>query len=117
MPGDSAASEALDALEAVIRSLGEELAFFRRRALDAERRLRDVLASERPRAEPPGGAPAVRSAEADAARIAALEAENADLRARMTDAAERARAVASRMRFARQQDDASAAPAPTEGST
>ncbi|HEY0779201.1 MAG TPA: hypothetical protein VGD56_14640, partial [Gemmatirosa sp.] len=93
----------LDALERTLRSLGDELAFFRRRAIEAERRVRDVLAQQAP-----GDGTGARSAEADRERIAALEAENAALRARIADAAERTRAVASRMRFARQQDDAAA---------
>ena len=92
----------LDALERVVRSLGDELAFFRRRAIEAERRLRDVLAQH----APTDGA--ARSAEADRERIAALEAENAVLRTRIADAAERTRAVASQMRFARQQEEAAA---------
>lgn len=103
---DEAAGDALDpldALEAVVRHLGDELAFFRRRALDAERRLRETLAAQAARASE------VRPRDpADVARIAALEAENAELRGRLAEAAERARAVASRLRFARQQDEAAA---------
>lgn len=98
-------ADALDALEAVVRHVGDELAFFRRRALDAERRLRDVLAAQAAAVEPGHGP---RSLAADLVRIGSLEAENAELRARLGEAAERARAVASRLRFARQQDDAAA---------
>lgn len=95
--------DALDALEFVVRGLGDELAFFRRRALDAERRLRDVLAQHGT------AATGARAPEVDRARLQALESENAELRARIAEAAERARAVAARMRFARQQDEAAAA--------
>lgn len=106
-----ATTDPLATLERVVRGLGDELAFFRRRALEAERRLRDVLARQSAAAAVAGGAdsPGRGSSEADRARIAALEAENAELRARMAEVAERTRAVASRMRFARQQDDAAAA--------
>ena len=36
------AAGAFDDLERAVRHLGEELAFFRRRALEAERRVRDL---------------------------------------------------------------------------
>lgn len=100
-PAGGSGADALDDLERVVRGLGDELAFFRRRALDAERRVRDMLAQQH--AAPPSIA---QRAPADVARIAALEAENSALRARIAEAAERARAVASRMQFARQQDAA-----------
>jgi len=99
-PGSAAPPDPLDVLERVVRGLGDELAFFRRRALDAERRLRDVLAQQA------AGAATGRPSAADLARLGVLETENVELRARIADAAERARAVAGRMRFARQQDDA-----------
>ena len=98
---------AFDDLERTVRYLGEELAFFRRRALDAERRVKELL----PQAESADGAkpppdPALM------ARVDALEAENADLRDRLREAAERTRALADRVRFVRQQaaaDDEDAA--------
>ena len=103
-------SDVIDTLERVVRSLGDELAFFRRRALDAERRVRDVLSQQASAGASVTASsvavPTARMVEADRARIAVLEAENAELRARIVDATERARAVASRMRFARQQDEA-----------
>lgn len=113
--GDAASDgvdpDVVDTLERVVRSLGDELAFFRRRAIDAERRVRDVLAQQANASSvgPTASAAAARLAEADRERIAALESENAELRARLIDAADRARSVASRMRFARQQDEAAAA--------
>lgn len=97
----------LDVLESVVRHLGDELAFFRRRALDAERRLRDELARDAP-VPSAGAAAGPPRAPSDVERIVALEAENVALRGRLAEAAERARAVASRLRFARQQDDAAA---------
>lgn len=108
------APDALDALEAVVRHLGDELAFFRRRALDAERRVKDLLAqqlaaAERAQQARAPGRDEPPSLPADLTRIAALEGENEQLRVRLAEAAERARAVASRLRFARQQDDAAAA--------
>ncbi len=108
MSGDAASEPAVDdalaTLERVVLALGDELAFFRRRALDAERRVRDLLAAQQragTASHPPG-----EIAAPDPARMAALEAENADLHARIAEAAERARTVASRLRFARQQDAA-----------
>lgn len=117
MPSDIAGDDAFDRLERVVRALGDELAFFRRRALDAERRVRDLLAQQapgtaargpEPEAPRPDRAPSDQ-ARLDRVRLDELEAENAELRARIAEAAERARAVASRMRFARQQDAAAAA--------
>ena len=89
---------AFDELERAVRHLGDELAFFRRRALDAERRLRELKAHSA--AAGSGDAerePALRE------RVATLEAENGDLRERLAEAAERTRALADRVRFVRQQ--------------
>lgn len=93
---------AFEELERLVRSLGEELAFFRRRALEAERRLRD--------ATPPAGTPGVNgaaapSAEVLSARVRELEQENAQLRERLAEATERTRAMVDRVRFLRQQQD------------
>lgn len=94
--GESAPG-AFDELERAVRHLGEELAFFRRRALDAERRVRELTV-------PPPAGSAPRPSEAELRqRVAALEAENADLRGRLAEAAERTRALADRVRFVRQQ--------------
>jgi hypothetical protein len=102
---------AFDDLERAVRHLGEELAFFRRRALDAERRLRELTghtpAMPMPAVPSPGaGAPGSAAVAAPAElrqRVAALEAENDDLRDRLAVAAERTRALADRVRFVRQQ--------------
>lgn len=81
-------------LEVLIRHLGDELASFRRRALQAETQLRafDV-----------GGGPV-----ADASRVAALEAENAVLRGRLEAAAGQAQSMLDRVRFLRQQQEQAA---------
>ena len=83
-------------LEVLIRHLGDELASFRRRALQAETQLRafDVRG---------GGGPV-----ADASRVAALEAENAVLRGRLEAAAGQAQSMLDRVRFLRQQQEQAA---------
>lgn len=77
-------------LEHLVRNLGEELATFRKRAHQAEARLKSLGAS------PAGDA----SAEE---RMAEVEAENERLRARLESAAERTRSTLERVRFLRQQ--------------
>jgi hypothetical protein len=84
-------SAAFRELEILVRHLGEELANFRRRALQAETHLK---ASEGSGASATNGA-----------RAAEMEAENATLRARLDAAAERARGLANRVRFLRQQTE------------
>jgi hypothetical protein len=88
---DTAEMLALRQLEHLVRHLGEELSNFRRRALQAEGRLKlyesatksgDLFAEQ---------------------RAALLERENADLRARLAFATERARGVLEQVRFLRQQ--------------
>jgi prefoldin subunit 5 len=109
----SAASQRFDELERVVRHLGEELAFFRRRALDAERRARELAAHPSVAGSAALSAPATASSDTTLqARLEAAEAENADLRERLREAAERTRALADRVRFVRQQaapDDEEAA--------
>ncbi len=87
---ESPTAPAFVELEHLVRNLGEELATFRRRAHQAEARLKALGTS------PAGGA----SAEE---RVAALEAENATLRARLEQATSRTRAMLDRVRFLRQQ--------------
>jgi hypothetical protein len=82
-------------LEQLVRHLGDELAGFRRRALLAESRLRD-LESEEP-------APEVTQQRALDERVTELEHENAVLRARLDSATERTRQMLERVRFIRQQ--------------
>lgn len=87
---DSAAALAFRDLERLVRNLGEELGTFRKRAQQAEARLKALGAT------PSGDA----SAEE---RVAALEAENAALRARLEEAATQTQAALDRVRFLRQQ--------------
>jgi hypothetical protein len=89
-PPATPAATAFRELESLVRNLGEELATFRKRAHAAEARLKNLGAS------PAGEA----SAEE---RVAALEAENARLRERLTKATDRTQAMLDRVRFLRQQ--------------
>ena len=96
------AAAAFAELERMVRLLGEELAFFRRRALEAERRWKE--ATSRAMGSAGDGAPVIDAA-ALIERVGALESENAELRARLAEAAERARGMAERVRFLRQQEE------------
>ena len=82
-------------LEQLVRHLGDELAGFRRRALLAESRLRELETEER--------APDVTQQRALDERVTELEHENAVLRARLESATERTRQMLERVRFIRQQ--------------
>ena len=88
---------ALRELELLVRSLGEELTSFRRRALDAERKLREAT-TQAPTAEPAVSDDAV-------ARVGELERENQELRQRLADASARTRQMVERVRFLRQQQE------------
>ena len=82
-------------LEQLVRHLGDELAGFRRRALLAESRLRELEIEDR--------APDVTQQRALDERVTELEHENAVLRARLDAATERTRQMLERVRFIRQQ--------------
>ena len=82
-------------LEQLVRHLGDELAGFRRRALLAESRLRELENEDR--------APEVAHERALDERVTELEHENAVLRARLASATERTRQMLERVRFIRQQ--------------
>jgi hypothetical protein len=82
-------------LELLVRHLGDELASFRRRALQAETQLRAVEARG--------------ASMGDLHRLEALEAENGVLRRRLETAAGRAQSMLERVRFLRQQHDQAAA--------
>lgn len=86
--------EAFRELSGLVHSLVDELASFRKRALTAEARLRELEA-------------VTRSGDgADASeRLAALEAENATLRDRLARATVRTRQLLERMKFLRQQSE------------
>jgi hypothetical protein len=82
-------------LEQLVRHLGDELAGFRRRALMAESRLRELESEDR--------TPEVTQQRALDERVTELEHENAVLRARLESATERTRQMLERVRFIRQQ--------------
>jgi predicted nucleic acid-binding Zn-ribbon protein len=87
---DSGSELAFRELEQLVRNLGEELATFRRRAHQAEARLKAL------------GTTGAGDGAAEE-RVAALEAENARLRGRLDQATDRTRAMLDRVRFLRQQ--------------
>lgn len=77
-------------LEKLVRHLGEEMGGFRRRALQAETRLKEISL-------------AVSSSKPSPEKLAALERENRDLRARVKAAQERTRSMVDRVKFLREQ--------------
>ncbi|HWJ13126.1 MAG TPA: hypothetical protein VNS10_05240 [Gemmatimonadaceae bacterium] len=85
-------NHAVKELDTLVRHLADELAAFRRRALTAESRLKEVESHE-------GGAMALDLS----ARVNQLEEENEKLRVRLDDAAARTRQMLDRVRFLRQQ--------------
>lgn len=87
-------------LEQLVRHLGDELAGFRRRALLAESRLKEL-----DRKEGRGGHKPQRDL---AERCTALEHENAALQERLEAATSRTRQMLDRVRFIRQQTQATA---------
>ena len=84
-------SHPLQQLTQLVHHLGEELAAFRKRALQAEATLRGFESSSR-------------SGDLFAEqRVVELEKENADLRSRLDFATEQTRAILAQVRFLRQQ--------------
>ena len=81
---------AFEELEQLIRHLGDELASFRKRALVAETRVKELEAAT-------DGTPV------SSAAMAGLERENAALKARLEKATARTRDMLERVRFLRQQ--------------
>jgi predicted nucleic acid-binding Zn-ribbon protein len=82
-------------LEQLVRHLGDELAGFRRRALVAEARLRELESEE--------AQPAVKQQRELGDRLNQLEHDNAVLRGRLEAATARTQAMLDRVRFIRQQ--------------
>ncbi len=82
-------------LETLVRHLGDELAGFRRRALVAEARVRDIDGQENP--------PLIDQHREVSERCRLLEQENAVLRGRLESATTRTRQMLDRVRFIRQQ--------------
>jgi hypothetical protein len=95
---DSARPEiaAFTELEQLVHHLGDELASFRRRALQAEARLKTLEST---------GVKGVVSPE----RVQYLERENAGLTTRLEAARARTQQIIDRVRFLRQQHDGTAA--------
>jgi len=87
--------QAFQELEQLVRHLGDELTTFRRRALQAESRVKAFDA-------------AAGSARVSPERVDKLERENADLRKRVDLARIRTRQMLDRIRFLRQQHEAAA---------
>ena len=85
-------SHALADLDQLVRHLADELAAFRRRALTAESRLKEVESQE-------GGSIALDLS----SRITTLERENERLQNRLDEATARAKQMLERVRFLRQQ--------------
>jgi hypothetical protein len=83
-------------LEQLVHHLADELAGFRRRALLAESRLRDLESHESAR-------PGKQSPRMLADRCAQLEKENASLKGRLEAATTRTSQMLDRVRFIRQQ--------------
>jgi hypothetical protein len=94
---DSARPEitAFRELETLVRHLADELAGFRRRALLAEARAREV--------ESQGTAPVVQEKRELSDRVTQLEHENAALKGRVDAATARTQQMLDRVRFIRQQ--------------
>lgn len=84
-------SHPLPQLAQLVRNLGDELAAFRKRAMVAEATIRGYESSSR-------------SGDLFAPqRVAELEKENADLRARLEFATDQSKAILAQVRFLRQQ--------------
>lgn len=94
---DSARPEAIAfrELEQLVRHLGDELAGFRRRALLAESRLRELESED--------AQPEMKEQLVLSERVTQLEHENAVLRGRLDSATARTRQMLDRVRFIRQQ--------------
>lgn len=85
-------SEAIRELDVLVRHLADELAAFRRRALTAESRLKEVESHD-------GGVIALDLS----ARVTKLEKENEQLRSKLEAATNRTKQMLDRVRFLRQQ--------------
>ena len=85
---------AFSELQELVRHLGDELASFRRRALQAEARVKAIDAS-------------ASGTRISPERMEKLEMENAELKKRLETARSRTRQVLDRVRFLRQQHEVS----------
>ncbi|HEY0995776.1 MAG TPA: hypothetical protein VGD77_07290 [Gemmatimonadaceae bacterium] len=84
---------AFQELELLVRNLAEELATFRRRALTAEARVKELEGAEAATELPPDAK----------AKLATLERENGKLREQLEATGERAGRMLERVHFLRQQ--------------
>jgi multidrug efflux pump subunit AcrA (membrane-fusion protein) len=100
VPPESSGLRAFRELETLVHHLGDELAGFRRRALVAEARLRELEEQE--------ARPEVRQEKELMERCSRLEQENAALKGRVEAATARTRQMLDRVRFIRQQTQAGA---------
>lgn len=98
----SASVLALGQLRTLVHRLADEAAGFRRRALEAERRLKAL--DDRVGSTAADGSEA-RPVTELIGRVEELERENEELRRRLAEAAERTRQLLERTRFLRQQQD------------
>jgi hypothetical protein len=103
--GAADAAAAVAELRILVHRLADEVAAFRRRAMQSETRVRELegelarhLAQESAAAEAHAPLPPE-----DLARLRQVEAENIDLRQRLEQAADRTRQLLERTRFLRQQ--------------
>jgi hypothetical protein len=99
MSDNAPEQKAFTELETLVRHLADELAAFRRRALLAEARLKEVEGTE-------GGAASIELAQ----RVSDLEQTNERLQTRLSSATSRARQMLDRVRFLRQQAQGGAGP-------
>lgn len=104
---DADAAAAVGELRILVHRLADEAASFRRRAIAAEARSRELEATlaESSAAPAPDDTAGVEAGALDPARVAELSAENAELRERLAVAAERTRQLLDRARFLRQQQE------------
>jgi hypothetical protein len=108
-----AVTVALSELRTLVYRLADEVAAFRRRALAAESRQRELeqsLQAMAPAPEAPAEAPPTDDGEAVSyeqllVRVAELDAANAELRQRLEQASQRTRLLLERTRFLRQQQE------------
>lgn len=100
----SASVLALAQLRTLVHRLADEAAGFRRRAIEAEQRLKALDERVGGAAAADGHGPS-RPVTELIGQVEALERENEELRKRLAEAAERTRQLLERTRFLRQQQD------------
>jgi len=108
--GASEAAAAVGELRILVHRLADEVAAFRRRAMQSETRVRELEAALARLTAAAAAAAASPGDEAplppeDVGRLRRVEAENAELRQRLEQAAERTRQLLERTRFLRQQQE------------